>query len=420
MNNLFKKTTLALALAAVSGLALADTAETKGGIKIKTDDGRFEATLGGRIHFDAYLFGDEKLNGADRDNNESGTEFRRARITLSGKAYGWEYKFEEDFAGSGLNSTVCTPSGTASGACTGGTTSAVTSTVTHRDMFVATKIGPGKLTIGQFKPYRSMEELTSSNEITMMERPFSSATGLYSNRQFQQGLGYLVAGDNYTAGLSGFTLRSDDRARNEGTGYAARVTFAPMADDGQVVHIGASYNNENYQTQLPGGQAITANYSGRRGDSEAIATIAAGDATDTIAAELAAVFGPFYLQAEYAMMTLDPAATGAIDQDIDSYYVMTSFNLTGESKPYKKGAGVFGSVKPSGEIGAFELTARYDVIENKDVAAKPEATAITAGLNWYVNPNVRFMLNYTMGETELVGAGDDEADQLAIRTQFSF
>lgn len=426
MNNLFKKTTLALALAVAPALALADTAETKGGITIKTDDGRFEAKIGGRIHFDAYVFGDEKLNDADRDNNESGTEFRRARITLSGKAYGWEYKFEEDFAGSGATSTVCSSTaGTGVGACTGTTANAVTSTVTHRDMFVATKIGPGKLTIGQFKPYRSMEELTSSNEITMMERPFSSATGLYSNRQFQQGLGYLVAGDNYTAGLSGFTLRSDDRARNEGNGYAARVTFAPMADDGQVVHIGASYNNENYQTQLPGGQAITANYAGRRGDSEAIATIVGGDATDTIAAELAAVFGPFYLQAEYAMLTLDPAATGAIDQDIDSYYVMTSFNLTGESKPYKKGTGVFGSVKPSGEIGAFELTARYDVIENKDLVSaantRPEAKSVTTGLNWYVNPNVRFMLNYTMGETKNAGTnGNDDADQLALRTQFSF
>lgn len=418
MKNLFKKTTLALALAAASGLALADTAETKGGLTIKTDDGRFEAKLGGRIHFDAYVFGDEELNGAKVANNQSGTEFRRARITLSGKAYGWEYKFEEDFAGSGATSTVCTPSGTASGACTGGTASAVTSTVTHRDMFVATKVGPGKLTIGQFKPYRSMEELTSSNEITMMERPYSSATGIFTNRQFQQGVGYMLSGDNYTAGVSGFTLRADERARNEGTGYAARATFAPIADDGQVLHVGAWYSAENFQATLPGGQAVTANYAGRRGDSEAIAAIAASESTDVKAVELAAVFGPFYFQGEYAMMTLDRVT--AADQDIDTYYGMVSFNLTGESKPYKKAGGVFGSVKPSSEIGAFELTARYDVLKNKDLATKPEATTIIAGLNWYVNPNVRFMLNYTMGETELVGAGDDEADQLALRTQFSF
>ena len=34
--------------------ALADSAETKGGLTVKTDDGRFEFKLGGRFHIDAY------------------------------------------------------------------------------------------------------------------------------------------------------------------------------------------------------------------------------------------------------------------------------------------------------------------------------------------------------------------------------
>ncbi len=62
-------------------------------------------------------------------------------------------------------------------------------------MFIAKSALGGKFTIGHFKPYRSMEELTSSNEITMMERPFASATGLYNGRQFQQGVGYLRGSD---------------------------------------------------------------------------------------------------------------------------------------------------------------------------------------------------------------------------------
>lgn len=389
MKKFIKLGAVAAALA-VGGAAHADTAETKGGITVKTGDGRFEAKIGGRIHFDTYVFGDEKLNGVDVVNNEGGTEFRRARITLSGKAYGWEYKFEEDFAGTGVD---------------------------ERDLFIATKLGPGKLTIGQFKPHRSMEELTSSNEITMMERPFSSATGLYSGRQFQQGLGYLMGGNNYTAGVSVFTLRNDANARNEGVGYAARGTFAPVVAEGSVVHLGLSYNAEEFSNTLPGGQAITANYAGRRGDAEVIGTITAGQPTSTIGLETAATFGPAYVQAEYAMMKL---GTATADQDINTYYVMASFHLTGESKPYKKGTGVFGSVKPAGELGAWELTTRYDVIENKDSALRPEATSITGGLNWYVNPNVRFMLNYTMGETDVSGVKSDEADQLALRTQFSF
>src|SRR5690606_10835995 len=170
--------------------------ETKGGIKLTSADRKFEASLGGRIHFDAYAF--------DRDlAATTGTsEFRRARLTLSGKALGWDYKLEQDFAaGSNLDGL--------------------------RDAWIATSLGGGKLTIGHFKPYRSMEELTSSNEILMMERPFASATGLFSGRQFQQGVGYQRAGDNYTAGFTVFNLRGASGARNEGMGAAGRVTFAP-------------------------------------------------------------------------------------------------------------------------------------------------------------------------------------------------
>lgn len=57
--------------------------ETKGGMKLTSADGNFEASLGGRIHFDAYAF--------DRDiaDTTGTTEFRRARLTLQGKAFGW-------------------------------------------------------------------------------------------------------------------------------------------------------------------------------------------------------------------------------------------------------------------------------------------------------------------------------------------
>ena len=66
--------------------------DTKGGIKVTSADGKFEATVGGRIHFDTYAF--------DRDlaSTTGTTEFRRARLTLSGKAYGWDYLYEPDAA----------------------------------------------------------------------------------------------------------------------------------------------------------------------------------------------------------------------------------------------------------------------------------------------------------------------------------
>jgi len=357
--------------------------ETKGGIKLTSADGKFEAALGGRIHFDAYAF--------DRDivDTTGTTEFRRARLALTGKAFGWEYKVEQDFAaGTNLDGL--------------------------RDLYIARKALGGKVTIGHFKPYRSMDELTSANEITMMERSFSSATGLFSGRQFQQGIGYLRAGDNYTLGATVFNLRSPASPRNEGAGAAARFTYAPINNDNSTLHLGVSYSHEN-ANKGSANIAASAPYAGRRGPSQTIATTtgASGDTVDSIGLELAGAFGPLFFQSEYAKANFERPIGGS--QDVDTFYVMGSWMLNGGHKPYKPATGVFGAPKVA-EKGLWELTARYDTIENKDVA-NLEATSTTLGLNYYLNPNLRFMFNYTRGDNDFSG---DETGQYALRTQFIF
>jgi phosphate-selective porin OprO/OprP len=51
---------------------------------------------------------------------------------------------------------------------------------------------------------------------------------------------------------------------------------------------------------------------------------------------------------------------------------------------------------------------------------KCEGSAITAGLNWYANPNVRFMFNYVMGQADAGIAGKDKPNAYVLRTQISF
>ncbi|GAA4863391.1 OprO/OprP family phosphate-selective porin [Luteimonas vadosa] len=357
--------------------------ETKGGIKVSTADKAFEASIGGRIHFDAYAF------ERDQASTTGTTEFRRARLSLAGKLYGWDYKMEQDFAtGTNLDGL--------------------------RDLYIARSALGGKFTIGQFKPYRSMEELTSSNEITMMERPFASATGLYNGRQFQQGVGYLRSGDNYTFGVATFNLRSASGVRNEGTGASARVTFAPINNDDSTLHFGLSASTENANKGSENLQA-RASYAGRRGPSQAIATTTglSGGSVGTLGLEAAGAFGPLFFQSEYARATFEQPVAG--DQDVETFYVMGSWMLNGGHKPYKASNGVFGSPKAT-DKGLWELTARYDTIANTDVAGL-EVSSWILGLNYYVNPNVRVMFNYTKGDNEFTG---DETGQYALRTQLSF
>lgn len=359
------------------------TVDTKGGLKVTSADKKFEFSAGGRIHFDTYAF--------DRDEQSSTgtTEFRRARLTLQGKAYGWDYKLEQDFsAGSGLDG--------------------------FRDVYIARSALGGKFTIGHFKPYRSMEELTSSNEILMMERPFSTATGLFGGRQFQQGVGYLRADGQYTAGFSVFNLRSASGSRNEGVGAAGRVTFAPINTDDSTLHFGGWASQEN-ANQGSASLVATANYAGRRGPSQAIATTT-GDSRNQVTAfgvEAAGSFGPLFFQAEYANATFGQPI--GPDEDVATWYVQGSWLLNGGHKAYKSGNGIFASPKVA-DRGLWELTARYDTIENKDIA-NMDVSSWIVGMNYYVNPNLRFMFNYTKGDNTFTG---DETGQYALRTQFSF
>lgn len=357
--------------------------ETKGGLKVTSADKKFEISLGGRIHFDAYAF--------DRDiASVTGTsELRRARLSLQGKALGWDYKMEQDFAaGSNLDGL--------------------------RDLYIARTLGPGKLTIGHFKPYRSMEELTSSNEILMMERPFASATGIYGGRQFQQGLGYLVSRPNYTIGASVFNLRNASSARNEGIGIATRATWAPVNDAERTVHLGLSYSHENSNQATPTLSA-KANYAGRRGPSLSIASTPAGSGqqVEVIGLEAAAALGPVFVQGEYAHAQFGQPIGNS--HKVDTWYVQGSWLINGTRKPYKTATGVFGSAAVSGS-GQWELTARHDSIQHKS-AHNLEASSTSFGVNYYATPNLRFMLNYILGDNDLSG---DKTKQLALRTQFAF
>lgn len=405
-------------------------AETKGGLTVRSDDGNFEFKAGGRIHLDAV-----SLDPADSDayQDEGGAYFRRARLTLSGKAYGWDWKFENDFADAEAATDVACDS-TDPSDCDASTTG----TNSFRDMYIATKVPFGKVTLGQFKPLRGMEELTSSNEITMMERPFASASGMFSGRQFAIGGKYQGGGDSYTYGVAvqnNSVLKGADTRTTEEPLVSARGTYAPLNEEGMVVHLGVSGSMENGNTEtgarLRGRGKLPATDLGTsRTLAEAGAATNAEDKDAMHAGlELAGAFGPAYLQAEYvqAMYTdaYDDVDGSPEDASVTAYYVMASVFVTGESKPYK--GGVFKSPKPTRPtLGAIELKARYDAAENQEQPKSSDnerqLSVITVGANWYVNPAVRFMLEYSMGmdQTTQVDGEFVQPSSVALRTQFAF
>lgn len=448
MKLVIKSLALAIAAAGLAAPVMADTATTKGGFQIKSDDGNFEAKLGGRIHFDGNFYtGEEQKNSgfnAAAQKSNSQFFFRRARVTLEGKAYDWNFKFENDFASSSeelttatttpTTSTVCSAGGAApgTGGCPAGaspvtvvTGVAVTASTKanegFREVWIGRKVlGDHNLRIGQAKPYRGMEELTSSNEITFMERSYATATGIYNN-QFTTGVFLDGSGEGYGYGAALYTPRSAADRETQGLGYNVRGFVVPVRSNGNLVHIGVSATQDNFETNTTSKNVrVVGRENGLRSGN--LITASVFNEQEAVAAELAARFGGIYMQGEYVKSTFkDTLGTAPFtpDQDVDAYYVQASFFLTDHTKPYDFKKGVFKSPKLNGEEGAIELKARFDKIENKDLATRPEASYFALGVNYYATPNTRFMVEYVDGKAETSTTKLDAA-AITARAQYNF
>jgi phosphate-selective porin OprO/OprP len=250
-----------------------------------------------------------------------------------------------------------------------------------------------------------------------MERPYVQAN--FPSEQFSMGAGYKGATEavTYAFALQNRKVEGDGNNTREDLVGSTRLTFAPLNESGRVVHIGVSGSMDNLNRDGAGAQrtdTVGIQYAGRNVGS---LTLSSPFVEGTfMGVEAAAAFGPFYVQSE--LMQGDLELVGGASQDVMAYYLQASWHLTGETKPYKEG--VFKSVKPINPSGAIELKARLEAAENKDVTDN-EVEALTLGVNWYVNPNVRFMLDYITAEAKAgTSVGADEPKVISARAQFSF
>ena len=115
--------------------------------------------------------------------------------------------------------------------------------------------------------------------------------------------------------------------------------------------------------------------------------------------EFALVMGPFAFQAEL----ISSWANGANGQrDVNHYgaYAQASYFLTGENRVYDPTNGEFKRTRPkepfalsSGAAGAWELAGRYSHLDLGHGNGGVQNN-FSAGINWYLYSNLRFMVNY--------------------------
>ena len=366
----------------------------RGGLRGSTEDGQFSFRVGGRVQADAAFY--------DEDENDlgDGTELRRARIGVRGKAFGdWGYKVELDFADG----------------------------AEIRDGYVAYNgFDDTSIKVGNFKEPFSLEELTSSNHTTFMERalPNTFAPGR------RIGIGASTHGSGWTAaaGVFGEEFDTDtDNEGDEGWGASGRVTYAFKSSDTNLVHVGASgfYRNLDDDEQFRIRQRPESSLTNVRFVDTG--TIDYVDDVRGLGIEGAAMFGPASIQGEYITTSLERSMSGLDDLDFDGFYIFGSYVLTGESRSYSSKSAKFGGIKPNGSMGAWEVALRYSSLDLTDGSVSGgEADQWTFGLNWYPNANTRVMANYVLVDNDedadenggLIGNDDPSVFQVRVQAHF--
>ena len=330
----------------------------------KSGDGNFEMKPRGRIYFDAGWLSDK--NGT---MDISGTEFRTARMGVEGKAWSnIKYKFEADFAGDDVE---------------------------VKDAYI-TYVGKGvSVNLGQHKVANSLEESTSSRYTTLMER--ASFTDAFSFAR-RIGVSAVTGGDDWTATVGVFKGDNASTSDHDGTEFAGRFTYGPKMGDTQL-HFGASTRYRKAGADQSGFRYRQRPHNHL--SDRFVNTGALGKKDTLIAAEFAAVNGPLSFQAEYATLTNDMDTVGVDNPTFRGAYGEVSYFFTGGHRVYNAKKGTFDRNKvtepfSNGGSGAWQLTGRYDMLELNDaVTAGGVQKTVIVGVNWYLNPYMRVMANYS-------------------------
>lgn len=394
------------------------------GIRFESLNGDFKARIGGRIFAD-ILNTNSKGNlpnvissGGNFNERNDQAYLRSARLNIEGTMYDeYFYSFEYEFDGD-INTK--------------------TEVDGLRDMYLGMKGIPyiGQISVGHMKEPFSLEESTSSSDITFIERSLANV--------FVPGFSWGVASQNallddrVTYGLGVF-LNSDSSGTTsygDTWNFTTRVTGLPWyGGKDKLLHIGTSYSLRN----SPGGgyssddemrfrqrpEMNTRDYIVDTGTIDV-------NGENRLGLEAACVYGAFSVQGELIQTWLEPYDSSQKSGHLYGGYGALSYLLTGEHRQYDKNDGRFQGVIPNKNFslkkfsltdrtwGAWEITARWSYLSLEDKGMGIEggrALGTTVGLNWYLNPNMRIMLNWV--HSELKGT-NGSIDGVQLRTQVDF
>ncbi|WP_052072012.1 OprO/OprP family phosphate-selective porin [Sphingopyxis sp. MWB1] len=326
-------------------------------------------------------------------------EIRRARLGVEGTMPGgFGYKLEADFAEGDAELT---------------------------DAHLTYKHGPFKITVGQHNNFQGLEELSSSNDTSFIERAaFTDAFG------FERRIG--VSGEYgrgdilVQAGV--FTDNASDLgdSGNSSVSLDGRLVYAPKLGETQL-HFGTSAHWRNL-----GDTVTSVRYRQRplvhSADIRFISTPSIGAKGERgLGAEAAFIRGRFHGAAEAFWQTVE--RPGQADPTFFGGAIEAGLFLTDDRRGYRDG--MFKGVKVknpvgSGGLGAWQVNLRYDRLDLDDAGIDGgKQNGYMASLIWTPIDYLRFMINYARLDYRgaVIPAGTDRnygVDVVGMRGQIVF
>jgi phosphate-selective porin OprO/OprP len=456
-----------------------DGAVSASGFGLTSEDGNNSINLTGRMHFDSRIIESAIPAMADRDSSSLADNFemRRARIGINGKLFkdlGYELVTNAVGSNANLIDTAWLNYGF------------------NKDAQIRVGRFKQPFSLEELTSSNSIDfmERSYGNQLIAGKKLGAMMHGEpvkgvnYGVSVFQDGFNELTNENNFgpnAAGRVALNLAElqniTDTVLHIGAAYSAgksqtipalssNTQKAVSVDETRATVFGFRSENRGlsniYRAQISGDKLpASASFGNLSNNAATIDKNQAG-------LELALARGPVKFQLEYMDHKLNAThksydytsteqgtalTSSFVDGRAKTLYYEVMYNITGESWADAYKGGVFGGIKPkqnfgSSGWGALQTGIRvssYDASDtttsgssggtNKSrVQNSDKANTVTVGLNWYLNPNARIMLNYSLTKFDTPVSALDTVNSgvapkspetdfervLSIRTQFNF
>jgi phosphate-selective porin OprO/OprP len=435
------------------------------GLEVSSKNKDFRLHVGGRTQVDTTWYsGDDSIETSLAEGGvgplQDSWNFRRGRFGVDGTFYevidfACEYDFINEAA---VDSPVSLlpPQGNP------------VAVPSPTDLWVQVTHLPvlGTVRVGNRKDPFGFEHLMSSRFLNFMERSFmqDAFAGPFNNGFIPGIQAFNTYGDERGTWAAG-VFKNVNNAFANGVGdgeyeTAGRITFLPWYEDEgrRLLHLGiaGAYKAlDEDQTRFRSRGNLRSGAPGPHNPAFANTGNFIGDDQTQYGLELAGVSGPWSFQSEYMSASVhdsfalaSPPGTAGLQAPpgtplgtvtFDGFYFEVHYFLTGESRAYNRRTGVFDRVVPYGNFfvvrdqngnvcsdwGAWQVLARYQYLDLRDPGIDGgHLDAITLGLNWFLNPNLKVQWNYDWTHRDFVNnlgaSGNGDIHGFGTRVAFDF